>query len=58
MSQHFTVLRGVQGNTNEAVIYLRFVPSLVKRKTPLAVFLIRKVSQKVTDSIFHFPFFL
>ncbi|XP_028406019.1 tetratricopeptide repeat protein 39C-like [Dendronephthya gigantea] len=38
------VLHGVQGNTSEAVIYLRYVPSLVKRKTPLSVFLIRKAS--------------
>ena len=39
----FLVLHGVQGNANEAVVYFRYVPSLVKRKTPLAVFLIRKV---------------
>ncbi|CAB4025921.1 Tetratricopeptide repeat 39C [Paramuricea clavata] len=38
------VLHGVQSNTNEAVIYFRYVPSLVKRKTPLAVFLIRKAT--------------
>ena len=38
------VVHGVQGNASEAVVYFRYVPSLVKRETPLSVFLIRKAT--------------
>ena len=46
------VTLGAQGIHEEAMNYMRSVPKLTKKKTPLEIFLIRKVSAQQGSHLF------